>query len=454
LPDQHNAPELVKSAISASDGPEPVPSLISSDLSWTARQILAVWNRRDFVAAAKLLEQQLAAVEQGLVTSVGLQPDRRVLRHCIGVCASFSGNLIKAKYFFESAFNGIYLSRDLDEGDIAAARWLGDVCLQLREFHNTVLAWSVALEGSIRRYGISHDRTRHIIEEMHRLDEWVSAFGNINNQFLANVDPTDVFSNTHTLEKSDLVRAIQTRICESQSRWSQNKSNRPSAALRPRPRVDWVPGEAFLTGPLVSLGAWPLPWDSTFSPMAAYQMPWLQRIAKLSVPLVNRGLRTVSLGDSKTLDYVTKGDNTWLIETVKANLREMGVEHAEHPDQNSIVCSINRDRDGFACSDGVFISFWKLQFRNVYGLQISSVRWSTRKPPIDKPDFTVNRPVSSIHFGPAADTREFKSSIKEMLELAEAGVSSQAPIDVEVSVQSRTRSWKPWTSSKKASAST
>ena len=453
--DRDDAPELVRPSIPASEALQPLQSLASSDLNWRAQQILAAWDRREWTAAAHLLEEQLAAVEQGVVTSLGSQPDRRILRHCVGVCATFNGNLTKAKHFFESAFNGIYLTRDLDDGDIAAARWLGDVCLQLREFHNAVLAWCVALDGSIKRYGLSHERTRHIAHELQKMDEWLSVFKNIDDRFRANVDPTDIFSNTHALEKSDLVSSIRLRVPELHKRpnAARNKLRRPGPALRPRPRLELTPGEGFLVGPLVSLGAWPLQWDSTFSPMASYQMEWYMKIATPSLALVDRSLRTASLGDSKKLDYVTKESSAWLIESVKAVLRELNIEHAEHPDESIVVCCYNRERDGFACTEGIFISFWKLQFRNVHGLQVSSVRWSTRTPPTNKPSFTDKQANSLMDFE-TPDTIDFRNTVKNMLELAEGGAPTMIPIGDGASVRSGTRSWKSWTSSKKAAAST
>ena len=440
---QRNLP--VQPAIFTTEGLECVQPLASFDISQRAQQILSAWTKREFAAAAKLLEDELAAVEQGFVAPSGLQPDRRILRHFVGVCASFSGDLTKAKYFFESAFNGIYLSKNLDDGDIAAARWLGDTCLQLREFHNAQLAWSVALEGSIRRYGSSHESTRHIAQEMYKMDEWTWAFSKINDQFLANVDPTDIFSNAHAFEKSDLVQAIQAYIHELQPRWSQNRSHRPTSQLRARSRVDLVPGEGFLTGPLVSLGAWPLQWDSTFSPMGVYQMEWHMNIAPPSIALVKRSLRTYSLGDSKKLDYVTRNNSTWLIETVKAILSELGVEHAEHPDENTIVCCLDKDREGFAFSEGIFISFWKLQFRHVYGLKVSDARWSTRHPPL------VKKTGPSTDFGSPDVTAELRNTLKEMLELAGAGASinTKAPTNDGASVPSSIRSWTPWAALKR-----
>lgn len=117
------------------------------NLIWTAQRIVAAWDKREFATAERLLESQLAAVERGETGTNG-QPDRRVLLHLIGVSASYSGNFLKAKSLFQQAFNGIYLSGgNIDDGDIAAARWLGDACLHLNEPHNTAFAWGVALEG-------------------------------------------------------------------------------------------------------------------------------------------------------------------------------------------------------------------------------------------------------------------------------------------------------------------
>lgn len=419
----------------ASQAPEAVTFATTLDLSERAQKVIDAWTKHEFVIAARLLEDQLAVVEQGFVAPNGLQPDRRVLRHCIGVCASLSGDLTKAKVFFESAFNGIYLIRNLDDGDIAAARWLGDVCLQLREFHNTVLAWSVALEGSIRRFGISHERTRQIIHEMLKLDEWVSAFEGINSEFRANLDPTDIFSSTHALEKSNLVRAIQVRVNEGR----RIRIGRPSAALMPRPRLETIPRLAFLTGPLVASGTWPLQWDSTFSPMAVYQTQYYLKIARSTQPgLAVRALRWSSLGDSKKLDYVTKAGNTWLVETVKAILRELGIEHAEHPDEDVIVCCLHNDRDGSACTEAVFIGFSRMQFRNVCGVRISNVRWSTRKP-----SSTYTTTKSLMEFEPPVDTA-FRDTIKEMLDLAGARSNSTTTMDDKSSGHSRTRPWKAW----------
>jgi hypothetical protein len=120
-------------------------------------------------------------------------------------------------------------------------------------------------------------------------------------------------------------------------------------------------------------------------------------------PLVERTLPTLTLGDSKKLHYVTRRGSRWLIETVKQGLQEMCIEHTESLHHESIVCTLNQHRDGYAFSEGIEISFKKLQFRSVFGLKISDVKWATR----------VIGPVK------LTDTSDFRDILKGILENAE-----------------------------------
>jgi hypothetical protein len=310
-------------------------------------------------------------------------------------------------------FNGIYLNQtSLDDGDIAAARWLGDVCLHLREHCNAVLAWGVAHEGSIGRYGSVRDRTRRVGDELRLLDHWLFVFRRVENSFHNNVDPTDIFKQTHAIEKSNLIASLKARLYDQNgfqgTRMAPptNPFFTPTYLIGARPKLEMAISEGFLLGPLISLNAWPLPWDSTFSPADAVQLDrYMNSIRTVNVitPLVERNLPSLTLGDSKKLHYVTKRGSQWLIETVKQGLQEMCIEHAEHTIHDSIVCTLNQHRDGYAFSEGVEIVFRKLQFRSIYGLKVSDVRWSTRI------------------FGPITkkDPTDFKDVLKSILESAE-----------------------------------
>ncbi|KAH7398330.1 hypothetical protein BKA66DRAFT_408005 [Pyrenochaeta sp. MPI-SDFR-AT-0127] len=391
------------------------------DIEWTGQQILAAWSRYDFLAAGQLLESQLAAVERGQTMGSGTQPDRRILKYLIGIVCSFTGDFLKAKRCFEGVVNGIYLDRaNLDDGDIAAARWLGDVCLHLREHENAVLAYSVAYEGSIGRYGAARDRTRRVAQELLLLDHWLNAFRRIEQLFHLNSDPTDIFSSTHGMEKSNLIVSVKGRLYAMNSLDAHylappfHQGRQPSYLIGMRPKLDLMLSETFVLKPLISLSAWPLPWDPTFSPTDAVQLDRYMNtipVLKAMKPLVDRSLPTAKLGDSKKLHYVTKRGSRWLIETVKKGLQDLGIEHAENGYETSIVCCLNQHREGFAFSEGVKIGFTKLQFRSVYGIKISDILCATRR-----------FPASS-----SQDTTDFRNIIKGILGGAEADESDAVP---------------------------
>lgn len=391
---------------------------ITADLAWTAQQIMAAWSRRDYAAAEKYLEEQLTAVERGqTVLGTGAQPDRRILRHLIGVCASYTGNFTKAKRYFESVFNGTSINgTSLDDGDIAAARWLGDVCLHLREHQNCVLAWSVAYEGSLGRYGVARDRTRRVAEEIRVLDHWVFAFRRIENAFLNNYDPTDIFRHTHAVEKSNLITVVRGKLYDGQQGNAPvHPYLRPTHMVGTRPQHEPMISEGFLLTPLISLSAWPLQWDATFAPAEAVQLDRYMnsvRIAKVIVPLVDRNLPSTGLMDARKLHYVTGRGAQWLIQAVKQGLQGMCIEHAEHAYEPSVVCCINQHRDGYAFSEGLEICFSRLQFRNHHGLKVTDVKWATR----------------TIGGRAKRDTSDFRDILRGILVRAESeAADSQTP---------------------------
>lgn len=408
-PQAQSAPPLLQTPPSYYDKED----TLTADLAWTSQQIVAAWSRKDYTVAGNHLEDQLAAVDRGhRVIATGLQPDRRILRHLLGVANALAGNFEKAKRYFEGVFNGPYLNRpNFDDGDIAAARWLGDCCLHLREHSNALLAWGVAYEASLGRYGVARDRTRRIGEEIRLLDHWLFAFRRIEISFQNNVDPTDIFQQSHAIEKSNLIATLRVHIYETRG-YGPTPIPPPNLSLPPyytiggRPRLELGISEGFLLAPLISLSSWPFPWDATFSPADACQLDRNMntvRTATTIIPLVQRTLPTLSLGASKNLHYATKRGSVWLIETVKKALQELCVEHAEHMSDTSVVCTLNQHREGMAFSEGVKITFKKLPLRNIYGIHVTNVLWSTRF-------FGIGQPK---------DTSDFRDILKGILELSE-----------------------------------
>ncbi|KAF2473970.1 uncharacterized protein BDR25DRAFT_332701 [Lindgomyces ingoldianus] len=398
-------------------------STVDGNLIWTAQRIVAAWNARDFITAEKELENQLAAVERGVTINIlghVVQPDRRVLRHLLGVCASYSGKFIKSKRLFESAFNGIYLSgANIDDGDIAAARWLGDVCLHLNEPHNTALAWSVCLDGLIGRYGIARDITRRVYDELRLLDYRIQGLRMLANSFSRfNTDASDIFMNTHTVEKSKLITSTLERLKQISATSGQihglAEGNRMVTNPRSyRPRAEWKIAEGFLVQPLISLNSWPLQWDATFSPVDAINLH-RSMTAPMNSFIGNTGfaydeLPSVGLMHSKDLHYITKRNIKWLVQAVETGLKEMGVEYKE--ESTMLMCRLNQRRDSLVFFEGIAIKFRKLPFKSMWGLKITEVMLATRGTPTQADNFL------SIQI--QRGTEGFRDIVKAMLEKAE-----------------------------------
>ncbi|KAF1994772.1 hypothetical protein P154DRAFT_446813 [Amniculicola lignicola CBS 123094] len=395
---------------------------VDGNLFWTAQRIIAAWNKRDFVQAEKHLCDQLAAVERGeTITLMGktVQPDRRLLRHLIGVCNSYSGDFLKAKKFFESAFNGIYLcGPNIDDGDIAACRWLGDVCLHLNEFHNTALAWSIALEGLVNRYSIVRDMTRRVLDELHILETRHKGLKILAQSFSNNYDMSDIFMNSHSMEKSNVTMAAQERLKTvgpigtlHAISYAEDMATNPKTY---RPRAPWLlTSEAFLTQPLLLMSAWPLQWDPTFSPVDCMNLhlqmtrgPYAFAIAK---GFCYDDVPSVGMMGARDLHYISKRDIRWLVPVVKNGLEEVGIQVKEHNKQ--LFCRVNQLRNGMALFEGIAIKFKKIQFRSAWGFKITDVQLATRGTP--------SHTISFANIEIFRDSSGFRDIVKTIVQRAE-----------------------------------
>lgn len=373
------------------------------------KSIIDAWKHSDYMRTESLVEFYLAAVERGACITVqgqSIQPDRRLLRHLIGVSSSYAGNFIKAKASFEAAFNGIYLTgHNVDEGDIIVARWLGDTCLHLNELENTALAWAVALEGSVQRYGRGHDITRRVLEELHMLNVRTGAWARLHQSIHAlphsGIDGTDIFANTHSSEKHFLITETAQRLAEV---YSGTPSFLVDSNISYRPRVDWKMGEIVLIHP----DAWPFQYDWTFS---AYDAIMLRKemaahSTDFSETLVPR-IRTMNLKD---LHYVTRRGFQWLMHAVIAALKEMNIEYKKK-DNSKFICLLRQESKNMPGLEGVVIKFKKLTYRRVYGLKVTEVLYSTRGKPTKADSF------HSLEFN--RDTSVFREKLQAILQKIE-----------------------------------
>ncbi len=78
----------------------------------------------------------------------------RRVRHLLGVCASFQGELERAISLFQSVIRSpVDDVSAIDDGDCAAAYWLGDAYAQLNKRTEALLAYSVAERSSLFKDG-------------------------------------------------------------------------------------------------------------------------------------------------------------------------------------------------------------------------------------------------------------------------------------------------------------
>ncbi|KAF2230833.1 hypothetical protein EV356DRAFT_322201 [Viridothelium virens] len=109
-----------------------------------ADQLCRFWNCQDWSSSARFLQK--------LHTCGKPLGGPRLAQHMLGICASFSGRFEEAKgHFWSVITRPIRSVRDLDHADIAAARWLGDACLNLGEVEDAVFSYVIAL-GGLRSY--------------------------------------------------------------------------------------------------------------------------------------------------------------------------------------------------------------------------------------------------------------------------------------------------------------
>ncbi len=353
----------------------PVKSSEDSNIIWTAQRIEHHWNNRVWKDAEGYLHQQIEAVEAGEsvnVKGIPCAPDIRVLRHLLGICASYQGDFVKAKHLFESVLRGPYVNgQSLDDGDLAAARWLGDSCLFLGEYANAALAWAVALDGYICTIGITKEPTPHVLWELQNLNASLKGLATLHHSFSRyNNDVSTIFSTTSNTAKANLVVSTLERT---QQGYATPYTSR-------RPAISVQVAEGFLEQPLIAQSSWPIKWDPFFNTMAAITLH--QRFSGPQSPklaIEPKNLPTIGIGQSKKLDYSTRHDAIWLVDALERGLESNGIDYREST--NMLYCRLDQKPDGVFFSEAVGIKIRKLPLRSVYGVQVLEPVYQTRSNP-------------------------------------------------------------------------
>ena len=361
------------------DGPpSPIePEEPETNIIWTAQRIVKHWNEKDWSAARQFLEDQVKAVERGeTITMNGrnVAPDVRILKHLVGISCSYQGDFIMAKENFESVARGIYLSgMPLDDGDIAAARWLGETCIHLNEPVNASLAWAIVFCGLLSKFG-PRDLPPRALKELQLLNQVTGGLNVLKNSFIqGNRDSSTIFKRMASTDKYQVVQSAIQQI--NNLAYTTSMFTNSENLYRKSPSNNISIAEGFLTQPLVSQTSWPIPQDPFFRAQNAINL--LVILCKRKSPFAYSQVQIVGgIGSSKSLIFTTKQSVEWLVETVCLALNTYAIDWKISGSR--ILCRLSETYNRIAYYECYAIEFRKLPFRNIYGIKISERLHTTR----------------------------------------------------------------------------
>jgi hypothetical protein len=289
------------------------------------------------------------------------QPDERILKHLLGVCYSLSGDFLQARTTFEGVLQASNLNQlALDDGDIAAARWLGETCIMTNQVLNASLAWAIAYYGTIVKHPPhipGNKDHQHILDDLRILNARTSGLNILSNAFSkTNRDASTILKNMAGTTKFTII----TTTLEAFKMYPQVHSE-------PR-RLDQNINiaEGFLIQPLVSQKSWPFPQDPFFRAKTGIEL--LFTLSRPRAALNTGSITSTSLGQSKSLVYVTKNSIDWLVEAIRYALNTYAIEWKIRFGEYLLRLSQTHER--IAYYDTFVIKFRKLPFRNTYGFKI------------------------------------------------------------------------------------
>lgn len=351
------------------EGPE-------TNIIWTAQKIVHFWNSKQWNKARECLDEQLKAVQRGQTIFIGgktVAPDARILQHLIGVSYSFEGDFLRAKEVFENVLQGVYISgMPLDDGDIAAARWLGETCIHLNQATNAALAWAIALCGTLNKFG-PRDFPSRFMSDLRLLNQSTYGLTSIKNSFLrSNRDPTTIISRMAGTDKYQLACAAMDQLGSvAYGMYTENGNY-----YRHAPATAVTIAEGFLVQPLVSQTSWPIPQDPYFRAQNAIAL--LTELSRPKKPFNYDGIMTTNgLGGAKSLIFTTKNGAEWLVDNVRAALTTYAIEWKITAGA-TFLCRLSHSYNHIAYYECYGINIRKLPFRNIYGIKISERLYATR----------------------------------------------------------------------------
>ena len=356
--------------------PSPIENEVpDTNLAWIAQKIVHFWNQKEWTKARECLKEQLEAVRRGQTLDIGgvsVAPDQRILQHLIGITYSYEGDFIRAKEAFQSVLEGIYMpGLPLDDGDIAAARWLGETCIQLTEVYNSCLAWAIALCGARNKFNAREIPSR-FLTDLRDLNQNTSGLYALKNSFVrSNRDATTILGRMSSIDKFQIVEAALGHI----NNMGYVTQTANGTTYRFAPPSSIAIAEGFLIQPLVSQTSWPLPQDPYFRVRNAISLLVSLSRPKSAFPF-DQIPTSGGLGHSKGLIYTTKNSAQWLVDTVRLALSTYAMEWKISGPM--FLCRLSRSYERIAYYECYGVKIRKLPLRNIYGVKITEKLYSTR----------------------------------------------------------------------------
>lgn len=304
-------------------------------LHQTTRDVVKSWNAQNWSLASDQLQSLISLSASTPVTNgtrdSGIggktpKPDTRMLHHLLAVSASFSGDYPRAKELFSNLVNEnpFVHGAVLHPADIAAASWLGDLCLFLNEPENAAFAWSVALSGSWKKTPLHRQPTCRMLEELRMLDTRLAGLKNLERYFKKrHEDKTTIFTSTDRATKVELV-AWALKHCESVS-----SGRRDDVYVRPS-TTGLQLTENFLLQPLVNEDLWPLLWDPFFCPYSTIELTHRLRQPEATANDLD-STKALSLPNesskASSLAYTTSKPAMWLLHHLVTCLSTLSITY-------------------------------------------------------------------------------------------------------------------------------
>jgi hypothetical protein len=410
------------------------------------------------------LERQIGAVQRGetaFVNGVTCQPDIRVLQHLLGVCASYRGDLQLAKTMFQTVLRDPFFDNGAgdggnapgtDAGDIAAARWLGDTCLQLRQAEDAALAWAVAADLYIAHNEIMMwEPQPDILNELDYLDLLMAELKALprttggataaRGSPKPEADVPGIFPLPYETAKARQLAAV----------WERMHTNRAARGVRgveARPAIDTAVAEACLLMPPLSTTPtttttatattmaaassrssepWPIPYDPFFQPNdavrawarfqglvphrhAPFTVPDYEREYGHAGPLDPRRIPAAHFAHARAFAYTTRRDARWLIHALRTRLGARGVAAVER--ESVLFGSFPLSHSCIAYHGSAYLQIRRMPLRSLCCVKLSTKLYRSRTP--------TTSPTNAERITEEQTRAAIAAMIREILEEAEA----------------------------------